>query len=265
MDGIRLWVESTGEGAPLLLIPGLGTGNWLWEDVLPALAREFRVILPELRGSARSDKPDEPYTVERLTRDLAGVLDRFGIAKAHVLGASFGGFVAQHMAATLRGRVDRLVLVGTSLGGPRQIGPSGDILARTIRPRGRTRRERLEDGFELGFTPEWREAHADRMNAIVDWRLAHPQPEWAYYRQLLAGWGYDGEADAPSIGARTLICAAETDPVVPVANAYALRDRIRDAAVTLFPGRHLFLIEHADAFADVVTAFLRDGVVRERA
>lgn len=241
------------------MIPGLGAGNWLWWGSTDGLAGEFELVMPELRGSARSDKPDEVYTIERFTRDVLAVMDHYGIARAHVLGASMGGFVAQALASAAPERVSRLVLVATSLGGARQVGPRGEVMARTIRPHGRTRRERLNDGYELGFTPSYRASHGAALEAITDWRLTHPQPEWAYYRQLLAGWAYDGSAAASCIDAPTLICAGAADPVVPVANAYALRDRIRGARLLVFEGRHLFFLEHPRKFAHAVADFLGDG------
>ena len=256
VNGVQLWVDRLGTDTPLVLIPGLGAGNWLWYSCAQSLARHFSLVMPELRGSARSDKPDESYTIEQFASDVLGVLDHYGIAQAHVLGASMGGFVAQYLAARVPQRVQRLVLVATSLGGMRQIGPAGETLARTIRPRGRTRRERFDDGYDLGFTPRYRAEHDEQLQKISEWRLAHPQPEWAYYRQVLAGWAFDGCAHAPRIAAPTLICAATTDPVVPVENAYALQQQIRDARVVEFAGRHLFFCEHPARFCGAVADFL---------
>lgn len=256
LNGIRLWVDRAGSGEPLVLIPGLGAGNWLWQDNTDRLAQHFTLIMPELRGSARSEKPDEQYTIDGFASDVLGVMDDAGIESAHVLGASMGGFVAQAIAARAPQRVRRLVLVATSLGGRHQVGPTGEVLARTIRPRGRSRRDRLEDGYELGFTARYRETHRARLDAISDWRLAHPQPEWAYYRQVLAGWSYDGAELAPRILAPTLICAGRQDPVIDPANALALRGHIPDARVEFFDGRHLFFLEHPVQFAAAVLAFL---------
>ena len=256
VHGLRLWVERGGDGPPLLLVPGLGAGTWLWTRVRATLARHFSLVMPELRGGGRSDKPDARYTVPGFAADLVALLDALGVERTHVLGASLGGFVAQHLAATHPERVDRLILVGTAVGGQNQLGPSGDVLARTIRPRGRSRRERLEDAYALYFTDAFREAHPEALDAITDWRLEHPQPEAAYYRQLLAGNAYDGAALTPRIQAPTLICAGEADEVVPVENAEALSRLIPHAEVQLFPGRHLFFFESNGAFSEAVTGFL---------
>jgi pimeloyl-ACP methyl ester carboxylesterase len=255
-DGARIWVERCGSGTPLLLVPGLGAGNWLWDGIAPALAPRFELIMPELRGGGRSDHPDTRYSVAMFAEDVLAVLDALRIESCHLLGASLGGFVAQHLAAHWPTRVRRLVLAATSLGGDVAAGPRGEILARLIRPHGRTRRERLEDAYELGFTPEFRAARPDLLDRITAWRLEHRQPEPAYYRQLLAGHAFDGALLTPAIGANTLVCAAEHDPVVPLADVQMLAAALRDARFALFPGRHLFFMEHDAAFCEAVAAFL---------
>lgn len=253
---VRLWVEREGAGPPLLLIPGLGAGTWLWAASRAALAARFSLVMPELRGSGRSDKPDEPYTVARMATDVVRLLDELGVVRVHVLGASLGGFVAQYLAAAYPDRVDRLVLVGTAVGGQNQIGPAGDILSRLIRPRGRTRRERLEDGYAFNFTDEYRLVNGARLAAITGWRESHPQPEFAYYRQFLAANAYDGARHTAGIRARTLICAGLDDPLVQPANADAMAALIPDARLAVFPGRHLFFLERAEEFNREVIAFL---------
>jgi pimeloyl-ACP methyl ester carboxylesterase len=259
---VRLWVERSGEGPPLLLVPGLGAGTWLWAASREALASRFSLIMPELRGSGRSDKPDERYTVAGFAADCVAVMDALGIARAHVLGASMGGFVAQCLAADWPERVDRLVLAGTAIGGQNQVGPTGDVLARTIRPRGRSRRERLEDMYGLNFSDRFLAEHPERLEAITRWRLEHPQPESAYYRQLLAGNAYDGSAVAPRVSAPTLVCAGADDIVVPIENAHALTAAISGARLSVFPGRHLFFYEANGGFADAVSSFLLDSEAR---
>ncbi|CAN5732950.1 alpha/beta hydrolase [soil metagenome] len=257
--GVRLWVERCGSGPPLVLVPGLGAGTWLWDEVADTLAARFTLIMPELRGSGRSDKPDERYTIQGFATDVIELLDRLGIASYHLLGASMGGFVAQHIAAQSPARVQRLVLAATTSGGAAQIGPTGDVLTRLIRPHGRTRRERFEDAYELGFTGAFRLARRDLLDRITALRLAHPQPEFAYYRQLLAGHAWDGVADVRRIVAPTLICTGAADVVVPPANGTALEATLQDARLVVFPGAHMFFLENGAAFARAVGDFLTES------
>ncbi len=255
-DGARLYVEIIGAGKPLLLIPGLGTGNWLWSRSSNELAGKFRLIMPELRGSGRSDKPDHPYSVEMFAADMKALLDILDVRKAGVLGASLGGLVAQYLAATWRERVEKLILVATAIGGPNQTGPKGEILNRMIKPRGRSRKERLEDAYDLSFTAEFMRQQPQELDRITDWRLTHPQPEFAYYRQLLAGNAYNGENVIAKISAPTLIMAGEQDQLVPIDDVRNLQRNLPSARLVTFPGKHLFFYEQNQKFNQVIIDFL---------
>ena len=104
--------DINGEGPPLLLIGGLGFGRWGWFRQVPAFSRHFRTITFDARGERRLENG-----VGDLVGDVVSLLDHLGIKKAHVLGASLGGFVGQELAILRPDLVDRLVLVCTSYGG----------------------------------------------------------------------------------------------------------------------------------------------------
>ena len=114
----RIAWERHGAGEPLLLVHGLGYARWGWEPVLPGLAERFDVLLFDNRGIGESDAPPGPYTVAELAGDAVAVLDEAGVERAHVVGTSLGGMVAQELALAHPGRVDRLVLACTTPGGP---------------------------------------------------------------------------------------------------------------------------------------------------
>ena len=114
--GLRIHAQIRGEGEPLLLFSGIWGEVGLWEQLLPHL-RGFRTIAFDPPGIGRSQRPPYPLSMWSLAQMGAAVLDAFGIESAHVLGASFGGAVAQQMAFSHPRRVRRLVLVSTSFGG----------------------------------------------------------------------------------------------------------------------------------------------------
>ena len=64
INGIKIYTEFIGKGEPLLMIPGLGAGNWLWKKNYRSLSKNYRLIMPEIRGSGRTDKPDEKYSIK---------------------------------------------------------------------------------------------------------------------------------------------------------------------------------------------------------
>ena len=121
VNGLKLYYEIEGNGEPLVLIPGFASGLSLWSRQVPALSRNFRVITFDPRGICASDKPDGPQTIVLLADDLAHLLQALGIAIAHVVGVSFGGFVAQEFALKYPSMTRKLVLCCTSFGGPNHV------------------------------------------------------------------------------------------------------------------------------------------------
>ena len=100
----------------LILIHGMGFDRSGWDPVLPALRRRFRLVLMDNRGTGRSGQPDGAFTVADMAGDVVAVLAAAGLGRAHVLGASLGGLVAQELAITRPERVGRLVLACTTSG-----------------------------------------------------------------------------------------------------------------------------------------------------
>jgi pimeloyl-ACP methyl ester carboxylesterase len=110
---INMHYESHGRGFPLLLIAGIGYHSGCWFSVLPHLSQGFRVVVFDNRGVGRSDKTAEGYSIEMFADDTANLLRTLGIEKAHVLGRSMGGAIAQQMAIRHPDLVEKLVLVAT--------------------------------------------------------------------------------------------------------------------------------------------------------
>ncbi len=90
--------EATGRGKPVLLVQGLGYGRWGWDPIVAGLAERYRVVRFDNRGIGESDKPPGPYTADEMALDALQVLDEAGIERAHVVGASLGGMIAQGLA-----------------------------------------------------------------------------------------------------------------------------------------------------------------------
>src|SRR5690348_15914052 len=115
VEGLRTRVEIRGDGPPLLLVMGLWGEIAAWDPLIDHLAG-FRTIAFDAPGIGGTDLPSFPHSLPALARFAAGVLDAVGIGRAHVLGVSFGGLVAQQLAVLAPDRVDRLVLVSTASG-----------------------------------------------------------------------------------------------------------------------------------------------------
>ena len=119
VDGVGIEYEVTGEGSPVVLLHGFPDSGRLWRHQVPALAGAgFQVIVPDLRGYGRSDKPEavEAYSLMQLAGDVMAILAERGIPKAHVVGHDWGAALAWALASLAPGQVDHLVTL--SVGHP---------------------------------------------------------------------------------------------------------------------------------------------------
>jgi 3-oxoadipate enol-lactonase len=249
---MRIVWQAIGDGHPLLLIQGLGYGRWGWDPVVPALAERYRVLTFDNRGIGESDKPEGPYTARELAADALQVLDEAGVGRAHVVGASLGGMIAQELAVQAPERVEKLVLCCTTPGGDATVPmPAATVAlfreAATLAPDVALRR--FVTNALSGAAPE------ELVDEIYRLRLANPPDPAGWQAQAAAGTtfpGVDGEISAP-----TLIVTGTDDNVVDPRNSDVLAERIRGARVERIGGTgHLFVWERPDAFVKIVTEFL---------
>ncbi len=115
-NGITLSVQEAGDGPALVLVHGYPQNGMCWAKVAPAFARQFRVIIPDLRGYGHSDAPPDDaahtvYSKRTMAQDVVGVLDALGIGAAHVLGHDRGARVAYRFALDHPGRLMRLGII----------------------------------------------------------------------------------------------------------------------------------------------------------
>lgn len=112
VDGVGIHYEVTGEGRPVVLVHGFPDSARLWRHQVPALVQAgFKVIVPDLRGYGRSDKPPsvEQYAMPLLVGDVLAVMSDAGVERAHVVGHDWGAGLAWTLAAIAGDRVDHLV------------------------------------------------------------------------------------------------------------------------------------------------------------
>jgi 3-oxoadipate enol-lactonase len=112
-DGTRLHVVEQGQGDPVLWLQGLNAPAAAWTVQLAHFAQSHRGIAPDARGVGASDAPPPPYTTREMAEDAIAVLDACGVPRAHVVGLSLGGAVAQELALAHPERVRSLALLST--------------------------------------------------------------------------------------------------------------------------------------------------------
>ncbi len=240
-------------GPHLLLIGGLGFGRWGWFKQIPTLSRHFRAVSFDVRG-----EPDPAQSIADLSAEAVALLEHLEVRKAHILGTSLGGFVAQRLALDRPDLVDRLVLVCTSYGGPGPELMSPDALGRMFGMGSLSPESAVRRGLETATSEAYRAGSPEEFDLILRWRLADSPSLSAYYQQMRAGASFDVSRDVGSITSPTLVIHGAEDRYVPPANAAALAEAIPEAELrVLNDAGHLVFIER---FAEVnreVLTFLK--------
>ncbi len=261
-NGINIYYEIHGSGPPLLLVSGLGYNLWQWHKMVPGLAKHFQVITFDNRGVGQSDKPTGPYSAAMLAADAAGLLQALGIAKAHVMGHSMGGFVAQEMALSYPEIVDKLILASTNFGGPRHIPVTEEAMA-VLTDMTSDPVTRFKNGLVVSTAPGWAEANPEMIEKWLAWRVQNPIDPASYQAQMGVGIGLLSEEAAfehklPNLQAETLILFGAHDKVVPPGNADLLARKISHNTVHILPNAgHFFPIETSEEANKVIIEFLQ--------
>ncbi|MGG6296979.1 alpha/beta fold hydrolase [Leptolyngbya sp. AN02str] len=108
---IRLHCVTQGEGELVVLLHGFPEFWYSWRHQIPALAKRFKVVVPDLRGYNDSDKPNSGYDLDTLSADIRGLITSLGYTKAHIVGHDWGGAIAWHMAQVFPQSIHRLALL----------------------------------------------------------------------------------------------------------------------------------------------------------
>ncbi len=119
INDISIYYDVQGDGFPLVMVMGfLGNADCWDPRMLPALSAKFKVITFDNRGAGRTDVSDKEFSIRLFAEDTVGLMDVLNVPKAHVLGESMGGMIAQELALNYPERVEKLILASTFCGGP---------------------------------------------------------------------------------------------------------------------------------------------------
>ncbi|MFI1014817.1 alpha/beta fold hydrolase [Streptomyces sp. NPDC020965] len=275
--GTRLWVEERGapDAPPLLLIMGAQASGVGWPDELvDLLAAHHRVIRYDHRDTGRSTWPFEqrPYAVVDLAADAVAVLDGLGVERAHVVGLSLGGMLAQLLIADHPDRLFSATLIGTcALSTVPYVHPDGtrtepgelpgiapqllEMWARTVEDRGleaeldrRVEHWRVLAGEQLPFDAE-RTRAVERK--IIE-HTGHYATSTAHGRADTAGMDRTRELAETDVPA--LVVSAPAEPVFPPPHPQHLAQAVRGARVVEIPGMGHALPQ--EVLAPLATAIL---------
>jgi 3-oxoadipate enol-lactonase len=235
-------------------VMGLGASSRLWYRLLPWIARRYRAIVFDNRGTGDSAPVRSRLTMRELAEDARAVLDDAGIESAHVIGASMGGMIAQHLALGHRERVLSLVLACTTAGGRSGAPPWRLLAMAALRPL---------VGARLTFPLVAPVLYADatvrdspeRVGEDLKRRIADGTSPLTVYAQMGAIAGHDTRARLGELaGVPTLVLHGAEDRLVPPERGRELAGLIPGARLELIPScGHLLT---TDAEQETATAIL---------
>lgn len=252
-QGTKIYWDEQGQGAPVLLIMGLGYTSAMWHRTRPALAQRYRTIAFDNRGVGLSDVPPGPYSIATMASDAAAVLDAAGVARAHVVGVSMGGMIAQEFALQYPARTRSLILGCTAPGGSLAVRAERKV-ADLLMARGMT----LEQAREA-ILPYIYDAATPREKIEEDISLHQrwlPSAE-GYMAQLQAILAWESYSRIAQITAPTLVIHGKSDALVPPGNGELIAKRIPGAKLVLLEhASHLFLTDRAEEANKEILEFL---------
>lgn len=240
-----------GSGEPVILVHGGESDRTQFTALRAHLGEGIRAISYDQRDSGVTSGPVEPYGMAELADDLAGFITVLGLPSAHILGTSFGGALAQHIALRHPDKVRALILVCTTP----TVNLTSTALSEIMDLSPEERRNAVVDFL---FTPAGRAKDPELV--VRNWTTLAVRAEDADARRHAAARQHDvldvlGEIEAP-----TLVIHGDEDVMAPVDGARTLADRIPDARLELIEGgRHGIATE----FPDVVSRLARDFVVEQ--
>lgn len=246
-----------GQGFPVLMIQGLGGRAADWASVPNRLAGRFQAITFDNRGTGKSDKPDEEYSLEVMADEAIGILDAIDAPVAHVVGLSMGGMIAQLVAVRHPQRVKKLVLLSTSCGGPNVIPPAPDAVTALIPDLSQSPEEITRRAMRVITAAGFAAAHPELIEEIVKTAMSAVTPQFAFARQMQAILASDRYAQLRDITMPTLVIHGDADPLVPYANGELLATRIPGARFHKLAGcGHLAMWEQPEALSAALMEFL---------
>ncbi len=261
VDGCNYYYEITGDGAPLVMIRGLGSNLDHWYPQIPALKKRFRVLTFDNPGIARTKDVITPYSILKMAQNIAGLMDVVGIEKAHVLGLSMGGMIAQELALNFPERIQRLILCVTHCGKSHSI-PSSDKVNQLFSAMvNEGTNEAKTAASAVMFAPETLKNRPETAGEYAKVSMEYPAATDILIKQSQAIQEFDSWERLPEITALTLALGADKDVLIPPGNLNILAERIPNAKLCIIKGGgHQVLVEQADACNAAITDFFTQSL-----
>jgi len=195
--------------------------------------------------------------MKTFVEDVIDLLDYLKIEKAHIMGASFGGFVAQEFALQFPERVNKLILACTTAGGENHVAPDIEILRSFTRALNLPLGKRIRNFFCPAFTEKFHVEHAEEVEKVCRLREENEVTDATYSAQLHTAFNFDLENKVGTIKHETLVLTGDKDNLVPMQNSINLANKLPNAVLKIIKnGSHMIFVENADEFNKIINDFV---------
>jgi pimeloyl-ACP methyl ester carboxylesterase len=254
LPGTELHYERAGAGEPLLLVQGMSANHLAWGQPFSSLLeRDFEVIRFDNRGIGLSAAVTEAFSIAEMAADTAALLDALEIERAHVLGISMGGMIAQELALAQPGKLRSLTLGCTYCGGAgSQLMDPADFQGLVEAMASGDRMRVFRAMYELNLSPGFR-AEESRFAEFVEMAEALPAARETIGLQVQAIAAHDTNARLGGIAAPTLVMHGTVDRVLGYPNGPLVASLVPGARLETFEDvGHMFWWEQPERSAELV-------------
>jgi pimeloyl-ACP methyl ester carboxylesterase len=270
VNDIRMYYEVKGKGFPLMMINGLGGNMEGWDPrLVEGLSKHFKLVLFDNRGAGRTDLSKGEYTIRLFADDTAGLISALGIPKAHILGISMGGMIAQELAINYPQKVSKLILCSTS--SQPSYSKEGSRVLEAMSQSSIEELTKLILSFPFtldypqdllkqnpvvvfGQTSEFVKENPDLAKLLL--QRKHPTSQEGFRRQYDAVLGFNTQARLQQIRVPTLVLQGKKDRLVPPESGSILAKAIPNAKLVSFENSAHVLVEEMEEVLKVITEFL---------
>lgn len=248
------WYRHYGtDGDPVLLVMGFGMSGIAWHPQATRLEGHHRVVLYDSRGLGKSTEGAGPHDLHTMADDTAALLDHLGWERAHVVGVSMGGMIAQHLALRHTGRVRSLSLIATSPGPLTRNLPGGKGIRLFLQANTSKGEGRLNALRKLLFPPEYASQTVDPSMLEAIGAPSKPHVRLSHLRSIFS---HDVRKELGALASvPTLVIKPALDLLVPPRGSDAIAANLPGARLVEFAdGGHGLTAQHPEA----VTRLLRE-------
>ncbi|NVM17050.1 MAG: alpha/beta hydrolase [Candidatus Lokiarchaeota archaeon] len=270
-NGIKLSYRIYGNGFPVIFIHGYGAKKEMWKPQIAEVSKRFKAVTFDLRGTGESDRPNIPYTMKMLAEDINGLTDFLRIEKAHIIGRSFGGMIAQNFTLIFPQKVEKLVLIATNYGRTDrewvEIAKNGRLeeVENLKNDPLKAFKQKSKWVFHLKFRKEM-EANPSKkfhdsfsMEDLIRESTVNPSRPQDIINQAEAMKTHYTLEKLIDIKNKTLLIAASHDRQTPVSVMYEMNNKIPNSEIEVIEGAgHFMTLSRAPEVNKLILKFLED-------